>query len=159
MPKLDAFVPVDAELQTIWRVLLDRIENPDRYTSGVEKCEFIENTDDYAIRDLSINGMVLRERISIDEAQGEVRYQLVDHPLYAGDVINALIPADEKDLKAKHVVQFRMNWEPLTSAAKTLDSQSHATIEEGLKQGVHYVRDLAEHLQKSENESETAKQP
>jgi hypothetical protein len=152
MPKLEAFVPVDADLQTIWRVLLDRIENPDRYTSGVERCDFVENTDDYAIRDLAMNGMVLRERISIDEAQGEVRYQLVDHPLYVGDVINALIPPDPNDMKARPIVQFRMNWEPLTTAAMTLDSQNHAAIEEGLKQGVHYVRDLAEHLQKTETQ-------
>jgi hypothetical protein len=153
MPKLEAFVPVDADLQTIWRVLLDRIENPARYTVGVEQCHFVENTEDYAVRDLEMNGMVLRERISIDEAQGEVLYELVDHPLYSGTVVNALIPPDRNDPKAKPVVQFRMNWKPLTSDAQTLDSQNHALIEDSLKQGVHYVRDLAEHLQKNEDDN------
>jgi len=147
MPKLDTHVAVDAELQTIWRVMLDRIENPDRYVMGVESCVFVENTDDYALRDLNIGGLVLRERISINEEMGEVRYQLVDHPLYAGDVINALVPADPKDPKAKNVVQFRMNWEPLNDEAVAIDRDNKTFIEEGLKQGIEYVRNIAEHMQ------------
>jgi hypothetical protein len=151
MPKLDTFVAVDAELQTIWRVMLDRIENPDRYVMGVESCVFVENTDDYAIRDLNIGGLVLRERISINEEMGEVKYQLVDHPLYAGDVINALVPADPKDPKAKNVVQFRMNWEPLNDEAVTIDRDNQSFIQEGLKQGIEYVKNIAEHMQSEED--------
>jgi Domain of unknown function (DUF1857) len=147
MPKLDTHVAIDADLQTIWRVLLDRIENPDRYVQGVESYEFVENTDDYAVRDLNIGGLILREKISINEEQGEVRYQLVDHPLYAGDVINALIPADPKDPKAKNVVQFRMNWEPLTDEAIAIDRESQSFIQEGLKQGIEFVKNIAEHMQ------------
>src|SRR6478609_2390883 len=150
MPKLDTHVAIDAELQTIWRVLLDRIENPDRYMMGVDTCEFVENTDDYAVRDLTIAGMVLREKISINEEMGEVRYQLVDHPLYAGDVINALVPADPKDPKAKNVVQFRMNWEPLNDDALAIDRDNKSVIEEGLKQGVDFIKNIAEHMQNEE---------
>jgi len=148
MPKLDTHVAVDAELQTIWRVMLDRIENPDRYVMGVESCVFVENTDDYVLRDLNIGGLVLRERISINEEMGEVRYQLVDHPLYAGDVINALVPADPKDPKARNVVQFRMNWEPLNDEAVAIDRDNKTFIEEGLKQGIEYVKNIAEHMQR-----------
>jgi len=151
MPKLDTHVAIDAELQTIWRVMLDRIENPDRYVMGVQSCVFVENTDDYAIRDLNIGGLVLRERISINEEMGEVKYQLVDHPLYAGDVINALVPADPKDPKAKNVVQFRMSWEPLNDEAVAIDRDNQTFIQEGLKQGIEYVKNIAEHMQSEED--------
>jgi hypothetical protein len=147
MPTLEYFTPVDADLQTIWDVLLDRIENPGRYTAGVDDCRFVENEADYAVREVTMQGVPLRERITIDERQGEIRYQLVDHPLFAGDVVHALIPPAGDDPRAKPVVRFRMDWRPLNATAAAIEEESRASLEEGLKQGVHYVRDLAEHLE------------
>ena len=151
MPKINYYVPVDASLQTIWDVLLDRIEHPDRYLAGLESFSFPDGTEEYAIREVVMNGQPLRERITIDERMGEVRYQLLDHPLFAGDVYNALIPPDEADVKAKPVVQFRMDWRPLNAEAYTIEAEAAAMIQESLHQAVHYVRDLAEHREKQVN--------
>lgn len=148
MPKLAYFVPVDAELQTIWDVLLDRIEHPDRYLAGVDSFSFPESEVDYAVREVIIEGAPLRERITIDERIGEVRYQLVEHPLFAGEVYNELIPPAEDDPKAKPVVRFRMDWEPLNEEARTAEGEMLPALESSLKDAVHYVRDLAEHMQK-----------
>ena len=148
MPKIDYYVPVDASLQTIWNVLLDRIEHPDRYLAGLESFSFPEGNEEYAIREVIMNGQPLRERITIDERQGEIRYQLLDHPLFAGDVFNALIPPDENDPKAKPVVQFRMDWRPLNAEATLVEEEAGEAIQDSLKQAVHYVRDLAEHMEK-----------
>ncbi len=156
MPKFEYFTPVDASLQTIWNVLLDRIENPDRYQGGVDSFSFPESEEDYAVREILIQGIPLRERITIDERQGEVRYQLIDHPLFSGDVYNALIPADEHDPKARPVVQFRMDWRPLNNEAEIVEAESREALEESLKQAVHYVRDLAEHLEKQASQKQGA---
>lgn len=150
MPKLEYFVPVDASLQTIWNVLLDRIENPSQYMLGVDSCEFLESTEDYAVREVTIQGIPLRERITIDERLGEVRYQLVEHPLFQGDVYNALIPPAADDPKATPVVQFRMDWQPLNEEGQAVEVEGAVVLEESLKQAVHYVRDLAEHWEKQE---------
>jgi hypothetical protein len=147
MPKLEAFVPVDADLQTIWSVLLDRIEHPDRYMAGVESFRFVESASEYAVREVQLQGMALLERITIDERMGEVRYQLLDHPFFAGDVYNALIPPAKDDPKATPVVQFRMDWQPLVPEAEVMDIENRQDIEDSLKQAVYYVRDLAEHIQ------------
>jgi hypothetical protein len=141
---------VDASLQTIWNVLLDRIEHPDRYLAGVESFSFPESEEDYAIREVVIQGAPLRERITIDERQGEVRYQLLDHPLFVGDVYNSLIPPAEDDPKAKPVVQFRMDWQPLNAEAEAVEIEARDVLEESLQQAIQYVRDLAEHLEKQQ---------
>ena len=148
MPKIEYFAPVDASLQTIWNVLLDRIEHPDRYMQGVDSFQFVESTEDYAVREILIQNFPLRERITIDERLGEVRYELLEHPLFRGDVYNALIPPAEDDPKAKPVVQFRMDWQPLNEEGQAVDVAGKEVLEESLKQAVHYVRDLAEHLEK-----------
>jgi hypothetical protein len=153
MPKLVYFVPVDAELQTIWDVLLDRIEHPDRYLAGVESFSFPESEPDYAVREVMIEGTPLKERITVDERVGEVRYELVEHPFFQGEVYNALIPPAADDPKAKPVVQFRMDWQPLNEEAHAVESEVLPALEASLKDAVHYVRDLAEHMQKQQEQN------
>lgn len=148
MPQIDYYVPVDAALQTIWDVLLDRIEHPGRYLAGMDSFSFPEGNEEYAVREVIMNGQPLRERITIDERQGEIRYELIDHPLFAGDVYNALIPPDPHDLKAKPIVQFRMDWRPLNAEATAVEAEATQAIQDSLEQAVHYVRDLAEHMEK-----------
>ena len=147
MPHLKAHMAVDADLQTIWRVLLDKIENPKRYLLGVDEVSFPESTEEYAVREMTMQGQTLKERITIDERQGEVHFELLDHPFYAGKVINALIPPAEDDPKAKPVVQFRMDWEPLNDEAQLLDQQAAGPMQESLEDAVRYVKEMAEKLQ------------
>jgi hypothetical protein len=150
MPKVEAHAPVDADLQTIWRVLLDRIEHPDRYMDQLESFRFTENTDDYAVRELSLpGGMTLTERITIDERQGEICYQLLDHPLFEGSVYNALIPPDPTEPKARPIVQFRMDWQPKSLEARALELETRVDLEDSLRHAVNYVKDMAEHLEKT----------
>lgn len=155
MPKVDYFTPVEASLQTIWDVLLDRIEHPDRYQAGVQSFSFPQSEDDYAVREIILesgsgqeNPERIVEKITIDERQGEVRYQLLDHPLFTGDVYTALIPPAQDDPNARPVVQFRMDWQPLNAEAESLEALSAQVLEESLKQAVDYVKSLAEHLEK-----------
>jgi hypothetical protein len=150
MPKLEYHSPVDASLQTIWNVLLDRIEHPNRYLAGVDSFSFPESTENYAVREVVIQGAPLRERITIDERQGEVRYELMEHPLFGGSVYNALIPPADDDSKAKPVVQFRMDWQPLNAEAAAVETEYRTVLEESLQQAVQYVRDLSEHLEKQQ---------
>ena len=150
MPKLEYHAPVDASLQTIWNVLLDRIEHPDRYLAGVESFSFPESEEEYAVREVMIQGVMLKERITIDERQGEVRYVLLEHPLFSGEVFNALIPAAKDDPKAKPIIQFRMDWQPLNEEAQAAEVEYREVLEDSLKQAVNYVKDLAEHLEKQE---------
>lgn len=153
MPKLEYFVPVNASLQTIWDVLLDRIEHPERYMQGIDSFEFVESTEDYAVREILIQGFPLRERITIDERLGQVRYALEDHPLFQGDVYNALIPPAIDDPKALPVVQFRMDWQPLNSEAQSVEAEGAPLLAASLKDAVHYVRDLAEHIEVKKNQA------
>ena len=135
------------------RFFLDRIESPDRYLASVESFSFPESTEDYAIREIVMNGASLKERITIDERAGEIRYALLDHPLFTGEVVNALIPPASDDPKATPVVQFRMDWRPLNEEAGALESEMLPAMEASLKDAVHYVRDLAEHRSQQAKES------
>ena len=154
MLKLEYFEPVAADLQIIWSVLLDRIERPESYMAGEVSCEFLENGEDFAVRELNLGGFPLRERITIDERMGEVRYQLVDHPLFEGDVYNSLIPPAANDPKATPVVQFRMHWQPRNAEGEAIALESREMMEASLKEAVHYVRQMAEHLEQHPPESE-----
>jgi len=146
MPHLTHHCSVNADLQTIWTVLLDRIEHPERYQTGVESVKFPESTEEYALRELIVEGVPLRERITIDEPQGEIHYTLVDDPLFVGGFCTALIPPAPDDPRATPVVQFRMNWTPLNDAAVMVEQEALPMLEESIKKSVSHVKDMAEKM-------------
>jgi hypothetical protein len=147
MPQAEYHEAIDASLQTIWRVLLDRIEQPDKYMGNVDSFSFPENTDEYAVREVVINGMSLLERITIDEREGQIRYELLNHPLFEGDVYNELIPPAGDDPKATPIVRFRMDWRPKGLEAQALELDTKADLEESMRQAIRHVKTLAEHME------------
>lgn len=144
MPQVSYELPVNAELQMVWDVLLNRIMRPDQFMSGVEDFRFLENEESHAIREVVTGGMALKERITIDEQLGQIRYELLDHPLFSGDVYNRLIPPAEDELYAKPMVSFVMNWQPLNEEARQVEEQFGQALEEGIRQAVLFVKQLAE---------------
>jgi hypothetical protein len=150
MPKIEHFEGVSASLQVIWTVLLDRIENPQRYMVGISNCLFPENTDDFAVREIHMgeeSAVVLTERITIDEPQGTVAYELQNHPMFEGFVYNKLIPPAQDDAKALPVVLFEMDWKPKNNEASQAEAAALGDLSESLKLAVQHVKQLAEQLE------------
>ncbi|MEM0951216.1 MAG: AtaL-like protein [Cyanobacteria bacterium P01_H01_bin.74] len=162
MPNVEHFEPIQASLQVIWTVLLDRIENPERYMAGIASCTFLENTDTYAVRQVVMTNpgnasenadetdtaaVTLKEKITIDEAQGSVCYTLIDHALYNGQVYNKLIPPAEDDEKASPVVLFEMQWTPKTPEVVEIEDQVAPELRQSMVLAVQYVKSMAEQLE------------
>ena len=148
MPKIAFDMPVNADLQTIWNVLLDKIEHPERYQAGVEATRFPESTDTYAIREIQLpDNTVVKERITIDERMGEVRYELLDDAMFTGEVKNNLIPPAGDDPRAMPIVQFTMDWRPRNKEAMELELEFIPQLEASIQEGVRFIKDLAEHMQ------------
>jgi hypothetical protein len=150
MPHVTYHLGVNAPLQTIWNVLIDRIEHPERYQGGVKATPFIEGDEHYAIREIDLGEITIKEKITINEKEGEITYQLLEDPLFTGEVKNSLIPPAEDDKKATPVVQFTMDWHPLNNEAEALEVEQREELEESIHQAVQYVKDLAEHMAKSQ---------
>lgn len=145
MPVLEASIAIDAPLQSIWEILLDRIQSPERYMAGVDACTFPEDTPEYAIREVSIGEMLLREQIRVNEREGSISYELVENELFTGFVYNRLIPPATDDPRATPMVQFEMNWHPINIDAETVEIEIKPIMIESLQESLAYIKALAEH--------------
>ena len=91
MPTHRVSSPVDATPDTVWAVLLDKMEHPQRYIEDALDAEILDRDEESVVRQLVLpGGVAFRERISADPVGRTVTFTLLDHPVYEGTVVNLL---------------------------------------------------------------------
>lgn len=149
MPNVSCSLAVEADIQTIWRVFLDKVEHPERYMAHVEKTSFVEDTDEYAIREIATSDMTLREKITLNEREGEVIFTLLDHPFFEGDVKHAIIPPAKDLVNGLPVVSVTMDWKPKNKEAQMIETAGRHELKVHVEEATKHIKQVAEHLQKS----------
>ncbi|MCM0082831.1 DUF1857 family protein [Geomonas sp. Red32] len=82
---------VHAEYETLWKLLMDRLENPGRYLPGVTEARITERTDEWVVRDMKLHGEDVKERILVRPYDGELRHELVEHPQFTGFIVTKIV--------------------------------------------------------------------
>lgn len=97
-----ATVSVHAPLEVVWELLVDKVEHPDRYVSGVQGLEILEKYPDGVLRQLT-HPVPIKERISINHDQLEVIFKLVDPIHFSGYFFNRIHQsASDQPLKLEY---------------------------------------------------------
>jgi hypothetical protein len=86
LPYASVTADIDAPVDTVWRILLEKIEDPGGH--GVQSCEILESTPTLVIRRIQTRTAAVTERVTIDEAAHEIRFTLLDHRHLIGYVSN-----------------------------------------------------------------------
>ncbi|HJV49628.1 MAG TPA: AtaL-like protein [Geothrix sp.] len=108
MPKHRISCRVDASPDTVWAVLLDKMEHPQRYLEDALDAEILVRGRESVIRQLVLpRGVSFRERISPDAGARTITFTLLDHPVYEGTVVNRLVETPEGVELA-----FELDWKP-----------------------------------------------
>lgn len=111
---------IHAPRKTVWQLLLDKVENPDSYIPGVTEVNILERYEDGVLREVRTQGMVLKERVTLDEAHGEIRYLLLEHPLFSGQVINRVVPTSVQNPVSPVVLTIALDWAPKDESAERI---------------------------------------
>lgn len=82
---------VHAEHDTLWNLLLDRVQNPERFTPGVTETRISEKQDNVCVRELMLHGEQVKERITIHPYQSEIRHELLEHPQFTGTIVTKVV--------------------------------------------------------------------
>jgi len=137
MLNANASSPVNASLETVWNLFLDKVENPGRYIKAVRQSTVLERYDNGVLREMKTDKMTIKERITIDEKAREVTFTLVDHPLFTGATTNRIVPPRSNRPEEPLTVVFDLQWEP-----RTPESEKIVTREEVNAITHHAVLDL-----------------
>jgi hypothetical protein len=86
VPYASVTADIDAPVDTVWRILLEKVEDPGG--TGVQSCEILESTPTVIIRRIRTRTSAVTERVTVDEAAHELRFTLLDHRHLIGYVLN-----------------------------------------------------------------------
>lgn len=135
--------PVHARLETVWNILLDKAEHPDRFIPGVEQVSISDRFEGGFIRQMKTQGMEITERIIIDAEGGEIRFELLEHPLFSGFIVNRVVPTSRQSPVAPQTLTFQVEWIPKTDEA---DRSLREEMTSAVQQAVLVVKELAEEM-------------
>lgn len=144
MPHVTCSETVNTDIHTLWKVFLDKVENPERYMQFVKETRFPEDNEEYVIREIITEDMTLTEKITLDEKMGEVKFELMDHPLFDGYVTHSIVPPDESSPDSKPVVTVTMNWTPKNNEGRAIEAQAAHDIRSGIEDATKHLKLVAE---------------
>ena len=126
---------INSTFETLWILLLDKVQHPDRTIKEITNVEVLEKYDDGVLRQMHALGMTIRERITIDEQNKIVRFDLIENSMFTGYFINKVEGSDEK-----LTLIYEQNWIPITPQAMELETK----FPQILIKGVQEMKELAE---------------
>jgi hypothetical protein len=126
---------INATLEILWILLLDKVQHPDTTIKEITHVEVLQKYDDGILRQMHALGMTIRERITIDEQNKIIRFDLIENPMFTGYFINKIEDSDEK-----LTLIYEQNWIPITPQARELETK----FPQILIKGVQEMKELAE---------------
>ena len=126
---------VYSTFETLWVLLLDKVHHPDKTIKEITHVDILEKYDDGVLRQMQALGMIIKERITIDEQNKIIRFELIQNSMFTGYFLNKV-----KEYDGKLTLIYEQNWIPITPKAKELETR----LAQILINGVQEMKELAE---------------
>ena len=126
---------VNSTFETLWILLLDKVHHPDKTIKEITHVDILEKYDDGVLRQMQALGMNIKERITIDEQNKIVRFELIENSMFTGYFLNKVEGYD-----GKLTLIYEQNWIPITPQARELETK----LPQILINGVQEMKELAE---------------
>ena len=144
MRKISYSCEVHAPLDTVWKLLVDKVENPQTYLPGVVHARIVQHYGNGVLREINGEGLQIKEKVVIDRAHGEIHYFLLEHPLFAGRVINRVVPCSVQSPVAPQLLTIEVEWAPKNEQAERLIQSG---IAEQIQSELLALKQLAEAME------------
>ena len=126
---------VNSTFETLWILLLDKVHHPDKTIKEITHVDILEKYDDGILRQMQALGMIIKERITIDEQNKIVRFDLIENSMFTGYFLNKVEGYD-----GKLTLIYEQNWIPITPQARELETK----FPQILINGVQEMKELVE---------------
>lgn len=84
-------VVVHSEHKTLWNMLMDRLQHPERYILGVTEARLTEESQDVFLSEMTLHGETVKERVLVRPYDGELRHELLEHPQFTGFIVRKIL--------------------------------------------------------------------
>ena len=126
---------INSTFETLWTLLIDKVQHPDRTIKEVTHVEILETYEDGILRQMQVLGMIMKERITVNEQNKIIRFELMQNSMFTGYFLNKVEGSDKK-----LTLIYEQNWIPITPQARELETK----FPQILIKGVQEMKELAE---------------
>ena len=126
---------VNSTFETLWILLLDKVHHPDKTIKEIIHVDILEKYDDGVLRQMQALGMIIKERITIDEQNKIIRFDLIENSMFTGYFLNKVEGYD-----GKLTLIYEQSWIPITPQSRELETK----FPQILINGVQEMKELAE---------------
>ena len=99
-------VLVHAQHDTLWNLLMDRLENPGRYMPGVTDARIIDHTNHVWAREMKLHGDLVKERIEVKAHDSVLRHELLEHPQFTGVIVTRIVKTARQSPVAPQYLEY-----------------------------------------------------
>lgn len=99
---------VHCEHDTLWNLLIDRLENPGKYSPGVTEARIVERSDDVMIREMQLHGEHVKEKITVMPHESQISHELIEHPQFKGIITTRIVRTARQSPVAPQYLEYDM---------------------------------------------------
>jgi len=130
---------VRARLETVWNLMVDRIEHPP--TPGVKEVRVTERGDGYLVREVRARWLMIQERVLVDRGKHEITFKMEEHPLFSGSAVLRVVALARQSPVAPVQLTMEVNWIPKNEEA---EQTILSTMPSEIQQEVLGIKEAAE---------------
>jgi len=149
MRKISYSCEVHAALDTVWKLLIEKVEQPQSYIPGVVQSRILQHYGNGVLREIKCEGMLIKEKVVIDKVHGEIHYFLLEHPLFTGRVVNRVVPSAVQSPVAPQLLTIEVDWAPKDEEAERLIQSG---IPDQIQREVLTLKQRAEAMEREESQ-------
>jgi uncharacterized protein (DUF302 family) len=149
MRKISYSCEVHAALDTVWKLLIEKVEQPQSYMPGVVQSRILQHYGNGVLREIKCEGMLIKEKVVIDKIHGEIHYFLLEHPLFTGRVVNRVVPSAVQSPVAPQLLTIEVDWAPKDEEAERLIQSG---IPDQIQREVLTLKQRAEAMEREESQ-------
>jgi uncharacterized protein (DUF302 family) len=149
MRKISYSCEVHAALDTVWKLLIEKVEQPQSYIPGVVQSRILQHYGNGVLREIKCEGMLIKEKVVIDKVHGEIHFFLLEHPLFTGRVVNRVVPSAVQSPVAPQLLTIEVDWAPKDEEAERLIQSG---IPDQIQSEVLALKERAEAMEREESQ-------
>jgi SnoaL-like protein len=146
MPFATRSMMVNAPVEAIWSVLVDKAEHPEKYLPyQPEFLKIHETFPNGLLREIKTAQMHLLERVTFDKDAGMVKFSLENHPVYTGAILEKVTPPE--DPGGLPLLTFTMDLQPRSATAEQQPEAQwflNAAKPDMIYNGVNHLKEIIE---------------
>jgi hypothetical protein len=113
---------VDASVEVLWEVLVEKVEHPERHTGNVDGVDVLEREGNTLVRRLRTAAGEVTERVTVDAEALRIDSEFLDHPQYTGTMVKKIVrPEAAGDPQGRPALTYTLDWEPKGPALQGQD--------------------------------------